>query len=50
MPSGISAPVNRVVFAPIDIGLQQAMLQIEDTTTMWVDTDTWDDSELWGEN
>jgi hypothetical protein len=48
--SGISAPVQYAISSPVESGLQQLLNAVEDTTTMWVDTDTWDDSEIWGEN
>lgn len=50
MASGIVAPVQYAIAAPIDNGLQKMLSMVEDTTTMWVDTDTWDDLETWGEN
>jgi hypothetical protein len=50
MTSGISAPISYAIINVIETGLQQLLTGVEDTTTMWVDTDTWDDSEVWGEN
>ena len=47
--SGISSPVQYVINTPVDVGLDHKLTDI-DNTTLWADEDTWDDSEVWGEN
>lgn len=49
MIEGIYTPILTVINRPIDIPVK-TIDEVIDNTTLWIDPDTWDDLEVWGEN